>query len=316
MGGLVDAITGNGRTTSQTSVNIPEPTADEKALIQLNTQLAQKQIANLDQLQPFQQAMLKQSMADLQRQGALNSAYDAAITPEQQAAAAKSEFDRAQKMGPMQDQLLQMQLDQLKSGGAATPEQQQRIKEATDAAITAGNTDIDASTQRGIGLIADELANSRGLRLSDSPIGSEAALLAREGVIQKGSLEKNLRAGQASAVLNYPLAVQSLQGGINLGQQNVSQAAQQFQAQLRQQAVQNRMSMFGTSSNSGLGLASIGSGVGASTLGTLANRSAQNKFISGSSFNPNETLLTYNKIASDMSKGIGQGMLGMGSGKG
>ncbi len=164
---------------------------------------------------------------------------------------------------------MQIQLQAARQGGRATPEQLQAIKEATDAGISAGTSDIDLSTKRGIGLIADELANSRGLRLSDSPISSEAALLARGGEDQKASLIKNLRAGQASAALNYPLAASQVTSGINLSQQNVASAAERFQSELRQRAAANRMALFGTSSNSGLGLASIGSGVGSSTLGTL-----------------------------------------------
>lgn len=252
-----------------TQVNTPPPTADEQELIKLNTQLAQLQLQNMNALQPFQKQLLESSMSELTRQNALNSALDSAITPQQQADAAKADFQRQQSLGPIQDELLQLQLQAARQGGRATPEQLQAIKEATDAGIAAGTSDIDASTQRGIGLISDELANARGLRLSDSPISSEAALLAREGLIQKGSLVKNLRAGQATAALNYPLAASQVTSGINLSQQGVAAAAQQFQADLRQRAASNRMALFGTSSNSGLGLASIGSGIGASTLGIL-----------------------------------------------
>lgn len=259
-----------GDSEDKTTINsTPPPGPDEQELTKLNIQLAQKQLENLNNLQPFQQQLLESSMAELKRQNALNSAFDSAVTPEQQAAAAKADFERSQKMGPIQDELLQLQLAQLRSGGAATPEQLARIKDAADKGIEAGSADIDLSTKRGIGLIADELANSRGLRLSDSPIGSEAALLARGGEDQKASLIKNLRAGQATAALNYPLAANQLMSGINLSQQNVATAAQQFQAQLRQQAAANRMAMFGTSSNSGLGLATIGNGVGTGTLSTL-----------------------------------------------
>ena len=153
-----------------------------------------------------------------------------------------------------------MQLDALRSGGAATPEQLARIKAATEAGITAGTGDIDAQTARGIGMIADELANSRGLRLSDSPISSEAALLAREGEIQKGSLTKNLRAAEASSALNYPLAAQQIFGAQNTAQQGILQSAQQFQQQLREQAFRNRLALTGPATTGGIGLASIGSG--------------------------------------------------------
>ena len=183
MGGLIDSIFGGGESTSTTQVNVPPMTEEEKQLLTLNTQLAQKQLDNINALAPFQQELLNSSLADLRRQNAQQTALDSAVSPEEQAAAYKADFERQQRMGPLQDEILQRQLEQIRSGGAATPEQLQRIKEAADAGIAAGSADIDASTQRGIGLIKDELANSRGLRLSDSPISSEAALLSREGEI-------------------------------------------------------------------------------------------------------------------------------------
>lgn len=257
MGGLVDSIFGDGQKTT-TSNAIPGMGADEQELLKLQTELSKRQLAQIDQLAPFQQQLLQMSQDDLTRQSALAKAQDAAVTPEQQAAQYKADFERSQKLGPIQDELLQLQLQQARQGGRATPEQLASIKSAADAGIEAGSFDIDASTKRGIGLISDELANSRGLRLSDSPIGSEAALLAREGEIQKGSLIKNLRAGQATAALNYPLAASQVSSGINLSQQSVAQAAQQFQADLRQRAYQNRLALTGQTAQTGIGLSSIG----------------------------------------------------------
>ena len=257
----LDIFGGGGSTSTTTVVNQPaEMTQEERDLLVLNKQLAERQIKNIDALQPYQQELLDLSLADLRRNAAVTGAIDAAITPEQQAAAAKTEFERAQRLGPIQDEVLQLQLDALRSGGAATPEQLARIKAATEAGITAGTGDIDAQTARGIGMIADELANSRGLRLSDSPISSEAALLAREGEIQKGSLTRNMRAAEASSALNYPLAAQQIFGAQNQSQQGILQSAQQFQQQLRQQAFQNRLALTGPAVSGGIGMASIGSG--------------------------------------------------------
>lgn len=258
---------GNGGST--TSNNIPAPTAEERQLTALNAQLAQKQLDQINSLQPFQQQLVQSAQADLARTGKLNAALDAAISPEDQAAAQAQQFKNANALGPMQVELAQMQLDALKNGGKATPEQIQQIAQATDASIAAGTNDINTQTKRGIGLISDELANSRGLRLSDSPIGSEAALLARAGNDQIGSLTTNLRANQANAVLNYPLAVQGLQGGINTNQQSLNQNAEQFQNQLRQQAYTNRLAMTGQAQSGGIGLAGIGSGGAA--LNSLTN---------------------------------------------
>lgn len=272
MSGIVDSVLGSGESDKNTQTSVTKPQSqDEIELTQLNKQIAQRQLQNMDTLQPFQQKLLELSGYDLDNQLASARALNSAITPQQQAEAAKADFDRQQRLGPIQDELLQLQLDAARQGGKATPDQLAQIKAATDAGIDAGTADIDLSTKRGIGLISDELANSRGLRLSDSPIGGEAALLARGGEDQKASLIKNLRAGQASAALNYPLAASQVTSGINLSQQNVAQAAAQFQAELRSRAQANRLALSGQASNSGIGLASVGSGVGTSTLGSLTN---------------------------------------------
>lgn len=189
-----------GGSSSTTVVNqTSAPTEEEKELIKLNAEIARRQLGALDQIQPFQKELLDLSIADLRREGQSAAAFDKAITPEEQAAFAKEDFERTRRLGPVQDELLTLQLESLRRGGAATPEQEAQIREAADAGIFAGSADIDIATQRGIGLIEDELANSRRLRLSDSPIASEAALLAREGQAQKGSLIENLRAAEATA---------------------------------------------------------------------------------------------------------------------
>lgn len=248
---------GSSSTTIQTTAPMSE---EEKALIALQTQLAQQQLSAITAQQPLNQQLLDQTSASLTRNQQYQQALDAAITPQDQADAAAAEFKNAQTLGPIQAQLAQMQLDALKQGGRATDQQKADIQGATDAAINAGTGDIDIQTKRGISMIGDELANSRGLRLSDTPITGEAALLERAAGDQKSSLINNLRANQASATLNYPLAVQGLQSGINLNQQNSNQAFTNFQDQLRQQAQTNRLALTGPALTSGLGLSSIGGG--------------------------------------------------------
>ena len=303
--GTLKTILGSGESRRTTINTAAPPTEEEKQLIAINTELAKKQLANVDAMAPFQKELLDLSIADLRRQGVETAALDAAITPEQRATAAKSDFERSQRLGPMQDELMQMQLEELRRGGAATPEQLARIKEATDLGIEAGSADIDISTQRGIGLISDELANSRGLRLTDSPIMNEAGYLAQSGQDQKASLIKNLRASQAQAALNYPLAVQSLQSGINLNQQGVAQNAAQFQADLRARAQMNRLALTGQASGSGIGLAGLGAGVGASSLHSLTGARSNTQYQTG--FDPSARM----NAAGNMMQGIGSIMGGM-----
>lgn len=310
MSGLSESLFGGGNKTQDVQFGTNAPSADEIELTKLNTQIAQRQLQNMDTLQPFQQKLLELSGYNLDSELATTKALNAAITPEQQAQAAKADFDRQQKMGPIQDELMQLQLDAARQGGKATPEQLQQIKEATDAGIEAGTGDIDISTKRGIGMIADELANSRGLRLSDSPIGSEAALLARGGEDQKASLIKNLRAGQASAALNFPLAASQITSGINMSQQGLAQSAAQFQADLRQRAYQNRLAMSGTTANAGIGLASVGSGVGSSTLGTLYGNTNANGWNGSTTFDPAAIMGGHSQMMTSTTKAAG-GLGGM-----
>lgn len=281
MSGVFNSIFGGGGST--TVVQPAEASAEEKALIGIQTELSKRALAASDQLAPFQKELIDLSLADLRRQSADAAAENAAVPASERAALIKQDFDRSKRLGPIQEELLSRQLDDIRRGGAATPEQLQRIKEAADAGISAGTADIDASTQRGIGMIADELANSRGLRLSDSPIKGEAALLAREGEIQKGSLIKNLRAGEAASRLNFPLAASQITSGINLSTQNVADAARNFQADLRQRAFQNRMTVTGQTSQTGLGLSSIGNPAGA--ISGLAGARGRTQTTSGGGIN-------------------------------
>lgn len=300
--GWWEAFTGDGRTTSNVSVGIPGPTAEEAELIRISSELAKKQLANIEALAPFQQEMLKQSLAELQRQGKINEVLGGAITPEMEASLAKQDFDRAMKLGPIQDQLLQMQLDAMQ--GKISPAQQ----EAMNAAIAAGEGDIDRSTQEGIGMIADELANSRGMRLSDSPIMREAGLLAEKGMELKKSLGQNIRAQGMTA---FP----QMSSGIGLSQQQLTDATKSFQADLRARASANRMSLFGTGSSSGIGLATVGSGAGTSALGSLSGIRSQMKNTYASGFDPSAYLSghgAFGQGSGSFMKGLGGMMGGMG----
>lgn len=242
--------------STKTKITNAPPTAQETALTELQKELATRQLAQLDELQPFQTELVKQSMAELERQGAISKAIGGAVTPEQEAEQYKADFERSQRLGPIQDELLQLQLEAARQGGRPTDEQLALIKEATDRGIESGTADIDLSTKRGIGLISDELANSRGLRLSDSPIMNEAGQLVAGSEDLKANLIRSMRANEANAALSYPLAASQVTSGINLNQQSLAEQTKAFQADLRQRAFQNRLAFTGQTGSSGLGLAS------------------------------------------------------------
>ena len=277
MSGLLNAAFGSGKSTMNAKVTTPPPSAEETELIRISTELSKRQLQNIDQLQPFQKELIELSLADLRRQGAASSAMDAAVSPEDQAAFAKEEFERARKLGPVQDQILEQQLANMR--GELTPGQQT----AVDAQIEAGYGDIDRATGEGIGLIADEIANSRGLRLTDTPILREATLLSERGLAEKSSLAKNIR---ASALTQMP----QVSSGIGLGQQTLASQTQAFQAELRNRASLNRMALTGNTMSSGIGLASAGGGAGPAALSALAANRSGTTHSRARGFNPQQYL--------------------------
>lgn len=257
--GLAGALAGGKKASQTTTTAAGAISEEERALLDIQRKIAERQLAAIDQLTPYQQELLQTSLEDIRATTASNRAVEGAVNPAERAALARSDFERAQRFGPIQDELMQIQIEQARLKGAASPEQRALIQTVADRAIESGSADIDLATERGIGLIADELANSRGLRLTDTPIAREATLLSRSGADQKANLIRNLRAGQATAELNYPLAVQQVQSASNLGTQSVADAAARFQEDLRQRAYQNRLALTGQVSGTGIGLASIGS---------------------------------------------------------
>lgn len=276
MSGLVGSLFGSGESTTNVVTQTAPLTQEEKDLIALNTQLAQLQIGNITNLAPFQQELINSALAGLKTQQADDAAINAAVTPEQKAALAKQNYEYELALGPIQEQLLQQQL--ANSKGELTPAQQA----AVTAQIKAGKADIDASVSEGIGLIADELANSRGLRLTDTPILREATLLTKDAQGLKKSLAQNLR-GQAL----FQMPGQS--AGIAQAIQSGGDFFKNFQANLRQSAQNNRMALFGQTSGTGIGLASVGFS-GGPALGALNSQSLANSSQSGTGFNPAQYL--------------------------
>ena len=259
--------------------------ANIDALAPFQQRLLETGISELDQnaalrdayLKAFpveEQASLAREQADLQRQALGLSQQDFELRQQELDQAAidaplqreistqnlellKQQIAQAADLAPIQKEVALAQLEQIRNGGRATPEQLAAIKEAADRGIEAGSADIDMHTQRGIGLISDELANSRGLRLTDTPILREATLLTQSGEDQKSNLVKSMRANEANAAVNYPLAASGVTNAVLSNDASITNAAQNFQAQLRQQAQANRLALTGSGSvGSGIGLSS------------------------------------------------------------
>jgi len=107
--------------------------------------------------------------------------------------------------------------------------------EAAGAGYQAGAFDIDNATRESLSMLRQELAPSLGLRSTDSPVIDRGGLVARQGILAKGSLQNTLRS----------------------------------------QALTNRLALLQGAAGSGLGLANIGSGssaLGTLTQARIAGR--------------------------------------------
>ncbi len=128
-------------------------------------------------------------------------------------------------------------------------------------------------------LVGDQLAGSRGLRPSDTPIAAE---IARQGKF----LELGLQSAKASAALDLGQREQIFNEGLR-----------QFQEGLRQQALQNRFALLGT-------MTTPVAGIGALNQGRMSYTQ------SGSTFNPYQLIGAVGGLA----QGVGTAYAGFSGG--
>lgn len=252
---------------STTTVMRDPPSAEQTALTQRQIQLADRQIAAIDANAPLNKALLEGASELLPLQLDLIKQTLTSINDPAQKALQDAQTKYALEQIPIQREIQQLQLDELRRGGAATPAQEALIKQGIEAARTSGNAEIDRATQLGLEQLREELAPALGMRSTDSPILDRGARLGAEAVRGKSQLATSLAGAEASAKLNFPLAASQVTSSIGLGQQGVAAAAQQFQQQLRDQALRNRLQLssglsdniFG-SQQAGFGLANAAGG--------------------------------------------------------
>ena len=150
----------------------------------------------------------------------------------------------------IEQELSQLELERIRAGGQASPEEIRLIDEATQQSLAAGESDISSFAQSQLGLLREELAPARGLRPTDTPILDRGGDVIKEAVRQQGQLATSLRGANAQARLQFPLQRGQVVGGQSL-------ALQQFQQSLREQAVRNRLALTGQVAQLGLGIAGM-----------------------------------------------------------
>lgn len=233
-----------GDTSTNVETNVPAASATELALQDKQLELAELQVNAITTLteQQQEQYALTQPLFELSTEF-LTSQLNEMNSPEAKAQAAK--------LSSLQTELLELNVENIKRGGAASPEQLAFIKQFTDLSIEAGRSDIERSTRDALTRVREELAPARGLRPTDTPIRQVGANIAEEGLRQESQLIRNLRAAEASAAINLPLAV----GGLSNAQQSLIAGTNQFQQGINLSALQIPNAFNAGTGNLGLGLA-------------------------------------------------------------
>lgn len=167
-------------------------------------------------------------------------------------------------------------------GQTASPQDLAAINTAANSALEAGLGDINRYQTQGLEALRTQLAPSRGLRSSDTPILDRGAQLVSEANRASSQLTNQIRGQQAQLQLQYPLErrASDLAG---LQTQNAFATQQQgFLQQLQQQALQNRLlinsGLQGAGfdlGNFGLNLATGGNANTGSSLAALGNAATQ-----------------------------------------
>ncbi len=157
---------------------------------------------------------------------------------------------RAEALLPLEQRLAQLQIEHIERGGRATPEQEVLINNMLTQQLEQGTRDITFNRQRQLEQLPD-IATARGLRSvnprtgapGDTPIEGLAAEIAANSLGQYGNMISGLESTAANAKLNFPLFGAQLITGQTGQQQNIAQAARDFQNSLQQSAFNQRLSM-------------------------------------------------------------------------
>lgn len=258
-----------GKTTTSNTPN--PPSQQELDYYASQADLTKKQLEILGSQTDYNQSYLDQTkpLLDAQMQ-LLQKQLDAENNPDpvQAEIASKSaalqlqNLNDASDLAPLQKQVLQAQLQSITDQNKGPTDQQiASIDAATKSAYDTGVSDINEFSNNALQQIRNNLAPGLGLRPTDTPIEDRGQLVAKEATRQAGQLATSLAGANASARLNYPLAVAGVnQAGADFTA-NLKAASDQFQAGLSDAAAANRARLVGTSSdiinsgtNAGIGL--------------------------------------------------------------
>jgi hypothetical protein len=234
---------GGGKTTVTSTVAIPPKSPEELDLLRKQNDLLDIQLSELKRQNDALTEAFPAQKALFEAQTSAATAFAKAqnLLIEAQAPLIPEQIAAARDQLVLQKQISEAALKAL----TPTPEQEEidRLSNARTLAILRGEPPPVSEAQKAnldtlygaarttgeedIRRFGEEMAASRGLRLTDAPIGAEV-------LRQQRDLATNLRGARASSELN-----------LGLSQQNFDESVRQFQAGLQQAAQQNRLALLG-----------------------------------------------------------------------
>lgn len=248
----------------ETTVTPAPKSAEELELVRKQIELSEFQLTELRKQSEFQDELRERFGPELER-------FEALAPERAELEAAQLEF--ARETLPIQRELLDLELEDIRRGGAASPEQIEAIQAAVREAEASGAIDIERFQTQATERLREELAPALGLRPTDAPILDRGAIIAREATRQGGQLTRELREAEVTARLNFPLAAGQVQGARVGFQQRLGQSVLEFQNQLREAAFLNRLRLTGQTGSLGLNLATGSGGNLAGVLGSFGQGS-------------------------------------------
>ena len=257
--------------TSTRLVDLRSMSAEERALLNQQLDMASSQLENLSRLGTFDANLFNNYLPKITAQ--INK-----FLPKEDQITSQSLGFSSDIIGE-QSGLLDTAMAQINRGVQLTPDQAALIKSSADNAIAAGTSDIAAFRDDGIRQLVQEQSVARGLRPEDTPIGDVGGRIVKDADRQASELINSVRSQEAQQRLQYPIQAGQYTADLIGRQQQVGSTNQAFINQLRQDAFNNRLNLISTGGQIGTNVASIGPAP--STFASLENTRLGASSISG-----------------------------------
>jgi hypothetical protein len=256
---------GSKTTTTTTVTRTPEEieyTKQQIKLAQQQMQLIEEQHGIQTEIYAITKPLLEKWSMLIDQDLADQNSPEAQALKTKQNQLTQMQLDSQIHNQPLQDEILQRQIEEIRRGGAATDAQKALIKDVADRSLAAGQTDIDRFMSKGVDQIRSQMAPARGMRPDDAPMIDAAQRVLEEATRQQGQLTQQVRGAQSQAELNFPLNAAQMTNQAGQWQQGFNAQMNEFLSGLGNQAHANRAQLMGqlfsapmSSVESGLNLA-------------------------------------------------------------